>query len=214
MPGRAMTIDEAIEKIGNFSRQDAIDLIESSQGVTGGKGKPGHPLEHCEMTTRAWPIPRSNDFVLIEPRDGADGDTFRSPDAVAQLFKKKAHTMSWTDLHLIQAIRDLFLGKGAYMALHNLKEKGIGARLTFVKPTSHTTNALTAMATKIGKFTFHASAPHESLTESYMGIFDHCPGQRLHLQTLFAEPDNSHMIRIAVKGAKSDDKPFVAEFHE
>jgi hypothetical protein len=211
MPGRVMTIDEAIEKIGNFSRQDAIDLIEGSQGVTGGKGKAGHPLDHCEMTTRAWPIPRSHNPVLIEPRTGAAGDLYRSSDAVAALMKKKAHTMSWTDLHLIQAVRDLFLGKGAFMALYHLKEKGIGARLTFVKPTSHTANALTATATKIDKITFHASASRESLTERYIGIFDHCAGQRLHLQTLYAEPGHARLIRIEVEGIKPNDQPFVAE---
>jgi hypothetical protein len=75
MTGRTVTIDEAMEKIGSFSAQDAIDLIESSQNVAAwiGKGGRGHPLQHCEMTTRSWPGGSrfQNLEALLDPQ--ADG---------------------------------------------------------------------------------------------------------------------------------------------
>ena len=108
MLGRTVTIDDAIEKIGNFSAQDAIDLIESSQGVLSHTGQLGHPLQHCEMTTRAWPVARFQGH-LLESRGDTGGDLIREPDSLATQMNKGAHTMSWTDRHLIQATRDLFL---------------------------------------------------------------------------------------------------------
>jgi hypothetical protein len=41
MTNRAVTIDEMMEKIGTFSEQDAVDLIESSHNHSGISGTAG-----------------------------------------------------------------------------------------------------------------------------------------------------------------------------
>ena len=206
MPGRAVTIDEAIEKIGRFSRQDAIDLLESSHGFVSFNKQIGHPLQHCEITTRAWPIGRfQNPETLVE--------NMPSPETAAVELDKREHTMAWTDQHLIQAVRDLFLGNGAFTALHHLKTKGIGARLIYSRPTSHTTNPIISTSSKVNGIRRHKSSADDKLTRSYKAILDHCSGGRLHLQTLYALPNNSQNVRIEVRpGHAPGDKSFLAEF--
>lgn len=213
MPGRAVTIDEAIDKIGKFSKQDAIDLIESSQGVPSCRtGKLGHPLDHCEMTTHIWPIGRfQNQQALLDPRGDDPGTVFREPDRAATAIGKGRHTMAWTDHHLIQAVRDLFLGNGTFTALHHLKRKKVRARLVYARPTSHTALALTSTSEKVSGVRYHV-ATQEKLSERYVAVLDHCAGGRLHLQTIFADPDNARLVRITVNGAEPGDVPFVAEF--
>jgi hypothetical protein len=81
MADRLVTIDEVLEKVGNFTEQDAVDLIENSHNREGmGKKKTrGHPLQHCEMTTRNWSIPPR--FITTDAlisRDQA-GDFYRNP---------------------------------------------------------------------------------------------------------------------------------------
>ena len=206
MPGRAIKIDEAIEKIGRFSKQDAIDLIESSHGVSSWNGRIGHPLQHCEIPTRAWPIGRfQNPETLAEEKTP-------SPERAAADLDKSTHTMSMTDLHLIQAVRDLFLGGGAFTALYHLKVKGVRSRLIYSKPTSHTTIPVTSTSEGPKGYRQHKCTTDDKLTRSYIAILDHCEGGRLQLQTIFAQPSNPSVTRIEVRGPSPDDKPFLMEF--
>jgi hypothetical protein len=193
--------DDAIETIGNFSAQDAIDLIESSQGVLSHTGQLGHPLQHCEMTTRAWPVARFQGH-LLESRGDTGGDLIREPDSLATQMNKGAHTMSWTDRHLIQATRDLFLGNGAYTALHELKKSGVGARLEYARPTSHTTLAAISESIKVSGIR-QPLPMQQNVTQAYLAVLDHCAGGRLQLQTIFAQPSNSNLVSIKVRQANT-----------
>jgi hypothetical protein len=202
MPGRPVTINEAIDKIGSFSRQDAIDLIASSQGVPTWTGQAGHPLEHCEITYNAWPNVRfhgSPGVPLLGLGGGAGDAVLLRPDELARDLGKGRHTLSWTDEHLILAVRDLFLGNGAFMALHNLKTAGVNSRLVFKKPTSHTTIATVATSVKPPGSARVATSSVNPLSQSYKAVLDLCTPDRLHLQTIFAEADNSEDVEILVR---------------
>jgi hypothetical protein len=216
MTGRTVNIDEAMEKIGSFSAQDAIDLIESSQNVAAwiGKGGRGHPLQHCEMTTRSWPGGSGfqNLEALLDPQADGPGDIFRAPDHAAAEIGKRMHSLSWTDQHLIQAVRDLFLGNGAFTALYHLKAKGVKAKLVYTRPTSHTTIAVMSTSKKVAPKTWQHESSSETLTRSYSAVLYHCPAGRLQLQTLFAIPEQTRTVRIEVTGPTQSDVPFVAEF--
>lgn len=196
-----MTIDEAISKIGSFSRQDAIDLVASSQGVPSWTGEPGHPLEHCEVTYTAWPMVRfhGSPGVGLSGLGGGTGHAVVTrPERLALELEKGRHTLSWTDEHLLIALRDLFLGKGAFMALHHLKGAGVGSRLVFKKPGSHSTVATVSSSSKAGGVRREEPAT-ESLTRTYKAVLDHCVGGRMHLQTIFAEADNGQNVEILVR---------------
>jgi hypothetical protein len=128
--------------------------------------------------------------------------------------------MVWTDRHLIQALRDLFLGRGSFTALHQLRNAGLGARLIFTKPTSHTAQLVLSKANKVkvgpagGVTTFIHASSSEAATEFYRGVFDHAYGGRLHLVTLFPDAKaKSTTIQVLAPGAGAQDKPvFCATF--
>jgi hypothetical protein len=214
MTGRIVTIDEAMEKIGRFSAQDAIDLIESSQNLAAPNGKRGHPLQHCEMTTRSWRgVSRFENLeALLDPQVDGPGDIFRNPDRVAANIGKNIHSMSWTDQHLIQAIRDLFLGNGAFTALYHLKAMDVDAKLEYTRPTSHTTIAIMSTSEGVSPANRQHVSSSKTRTRSYTAVLYYCPARRLHLQTLFPIPEQTRMVRIRVTAPTKGDVPFVAEF--
>ena len=165
-------------------------------------GQEGHPLEHCEVTYNPWPNVRfhhTSGVPLAGLRGGAGDAVLLRPDELARDLGKSQHTLSWTDEHLILAVRDLFLGKGAFMALHNLKMAGVNARLVFKKPTSHTTIASVATSAKPPGSARVATSSRNPLSQSYKAVLDLCTPDRLHLQTIFAEADNSEDVEILVR---------------
>jgi hypothetical protein len=194
-----MTLDEAIAKIGQFTRDDAISLIAGSHGHPSFTGQPGHPLDHCELTWHSWPTPRFHAHpggLSSNMRD--DMDAISRPTDIAKDLSKGSHTLSWTDAHLVQGVADIFKGNGAFTALYNLQKLGVGHRLEFRKPTSHTAGTTTARSQKqLG--VRHALPPVEGLTCTYLAILDHCAPSRLQLQTMYAVEDTSREIFIRIR---------------
>jgi hypothetical protein len=185
---RDVLIDDALGKIERlaFTREDAIDLIASSQNRMSWTQQLGHPLDHCDMILHAWPQGRTigdsegRNLVELGPMRFRDAQVFNrvgDVDGFAADIDKPRHSFAWTDLHLIQALKDMFLAKGAYTALWKLRAAQTPARLIFKKPTSHTT-VMDVSVKSTGTSTQQAA-------NRYLMVLDLCAGRRLQLQTLY-----------------------------